>query len=182
MFKKGISKYEFSIIMMITLLATYITNEIANNTIFDLLVIVYFIFIVYFILDITIMKVKKRYLPKGSIYNVLGYIEIHVDLKCKHSRIKFKELCSSIILYAHDKKKKVMFDTNLIKRETLQRIFKDAITIYEPSIFQRIMNLTFKVIFKNKRKRDYFRGIIDTSKLTIVQIKLLGLYKSTENK
>lgn len=70
-----------------------------------------------------------------------------------------------------------MFDTNLIGRENLNRIFTDAINIFEPSIVQKFINLCFKIAYKNNRNKPFYRCIIDTKNLTpsqIDEIKLLA--------
>lgn len=113
-----------------------------------------------------IITFSWRGLPKGSMYNPTGFIEIHVENMCGGSRKIFMKLCLNILLYGVTERKNIMVDTWLIRENHIKDLFGCAAKIYSPSIIQSLINFIFKSQFKSKSKNKSFRCIIYTDKLT----------------
>lgn len=182
MFKKGVSIFEILIVALMIVIITAATSIMGLigplvSKIIGIMLIPFFIVLLISVVCTKILaKLKLMKLPNGSIYNIFGYIEIHVQDKCNGKKYEFTKNCCNMILYARDKKKKVMLDTNLIREKHLREIFGNAIKIYQPSIIQYGLNVIWKITYKNYIKRDCYRAIIDTSKLTEEQIKIIKSY------
>lgn len=120
-----------------------------------------------------IMVFSWKEMPIGSMYNPMGFIEIHVENICEGSRKKFMEICLDVLLYAMIYRKNIMLDTWLIREEHIKGMFGDVARLYKPSLIQRVVNFILEKKYSKRTKRKAFRCIIYVDRLTEEESKVI---------
>lgn len=173
---KKIGYYE-----LISLFIVIAIISFASNTVFTIMKP---FFIAYIFIHIFLLITSEN-LPGSSKYNIWGIVELHIGNDAKGNKFEFYRVCAATILAAKKKNRNVLITTWLISKEKVLELFKESVTFYNPTLFDKIFSKLNMMVYNRNRKVKIYpliKFIINTEKLTTGQINRLEAFERNDNK
>lgn len=117
-------------------------------------------------------------LPGHSLYNPIGFIELHIDNTHKGSKIQFYKLCARTIREGIKQNKEVVFATWLITEARINNIFSGAILNLKPSVIEifllKLIRWRYSIMNNTPALNNPFiKVVIKPNLLTAQQIRMI---------